>query len=251
MSFMPSADDLNQQMGSDDFEFDSSGQDPDAFRKGGMVELEGCYHLEIAEIKADLNRVNNSGEARYPNVNLHCRVLHSVDGQSPEGALIFHNLIVGSNDGSPCPDWAKDNMLGWLAFTGVFKTVVQNGVKMSVDAATGSGKYNVQTLMRMKGCQFVATVEKRKDKKNPGEFRIQLADRKCFHVHDPAVAHVPKNAAALKMVPPLDGVQAPPAGQQVQGQGQGQQAPVQNAPQQNQAPAAQQGGGIWGNAANL
>src|SRR5262245_4476480 len=59
--------------------------DTDGVKLGaGLIEIEGAYHLEIADadVKAELNR-NNRHE-----INLRCVALHSTPGLSPAGSAM-------------------------------------------------------------------------------------------------------------------------------------------------------------------
>ena len=177
-------------------------------RGGGLIEVEGAYHLEVAaaELAPELN---NKGRQEIV-VRLVC--LHPVPGQSPAGSAIFHHLEIpaASDRDTPTKNGGTmfDAVLGSLCeFVGGFglfqwrKNAV--GKEVWMDSATRSTKLQLSTLpKRLTGLQVIGRPKREEwDDKATGAKKHAMRfawGRGISQIGDPQNAMTPINAEAAK-----------------------------------------------------
>lgn len=194
--------------GAGGFDFDSEGVDTTKVSNETtfLVDKPGKYHMTIhaTEHFDTVNKEN--GEQLTPHVNLALTVVHSVEGQSPEGAVHFARLYVAGKGGGQREDWQTNQTLNLLKGLGL---VVEQGGKL-IDPTNGTTKLDWKTwASRAHGMQVIADVKMSKPDANrldprtqqPYPARAELPfGRGLYQVNDPKVAAVPKSAAALALI---------------------------------------------------
>jgi hypothetical protein len=183
-------------------DIDTSGVDGSEVGSGERdVDKVGSYHFAIQAIpKPGRYKVIN-GQEDYtkpvaPHILCLCRVLESVPGQSPKGAVYVHRLPMAGVGGEPMKEAAKESMLNFLVGLGVLQTL--NGVV--IDPRTGTTKLQVSTFVERINAvkQIIGVLKLRKSNDPQYADRIELVyGRGAFRVDSPSVRDVPKNAAAL------------------------------------------------------
>lgn len=182
----------------DDFELDGDGvSEEDLNSGGGLVNKAGRYHFEVRMVKADLDTHDSKGNERSPSVRLDLVVLHSVEGQSPEGARLFHRLYVKGKGGDPASEGARNGVLKFCTALGVAKEIKSGDKSKIVDSETG-GPINLATLNRAVGNQLIAEVDwEEPEPPYKGKWRIPYNN--VWHPMNPAVADVPKSHEYLAL----------------------------------------------------
>lgn len=175
--------------------------DVDSSKIGSHINVDkpGKYHFQISGVRPRPERVSERGDPRRPDILITCDVLESVPGQSGKGAIYFHSLAVGGKGGAAPEDWVKESFSNFLCGIGVL--VIRDGVV--IDPETGGPQVNMKTIcQRIQATQqFIGDIKLNKsdDPKYSDKYELTFG-RGAFQVDDPAVASVPKNAAALKLI---------------------------------------------------
>lgn len=196
--------------GFDDFD----AGDVDASQVGSRVTVDkpGKYHFEIVECKERPEKIDPAtGKDRRPNILLTCVVLHTVEGQSPEGAIYYHELLLGGPGGAPQEPWSKRATCNFLHGVGV---LVKHDDKI-IDPETKSTRIALGSLAtRLKSLQFVGQVKREAsdDPKYADKFRISFGQG-VWRLDDPAIATVPVNKSAKAVAPPYPAGPLPVAGE--------------------------------------
>lgn len=168
------------------------------------VDKVGWYHFEISATARPLPHAKDDmSKLRCPDILLACEVLRSVENQSPEGSVYYHNLIMAAKGGGPIESYDKTKTLNFLVGVGVLKKVDGR----IIDPETGTGRINTATLeSRLNKLQFVGKLElnrggPRADGSGNYPDRIELTwGRGAFQVDDQKVKGVPKNEEALRRI---------------------------------------------------
>lgn len=201
---LPSATDDgfgSTEYGFDD-EFDAGTADATKIGSGNIkVSKPGFFHFSIAaEGKPKPHEDDDISKQRKPSILCICKVLRAANGQ-PEGAIHYHDLVLGGRGGGPMTDNDRDKTLNFLVGLGILKNT---GGKV-IDPETGSTKVRTSTLVDRinKLGQFVGNLQLNaantgSDGKQYPE-RIEFSfGRGAFPVSAREVAHVPKNDQAMK-----------------------------------------------------
>lgn len=193
------------------FEFDGTGRTSEG---GNNVDREGWYHFEVADVVKDLTKVSANGKPKAQSMRFDMLVMHPVEGQSPQGARLFHRITLRTKEGQPPKEGSFTAMINFLTGLGLLGQVddpeVESG-KSTVELATGSKKFNiVEVCERAKGLQCIAKIVFEKGEGNyPDRWSIPYG--RVFAIDDPAVVSVPRNKAAAKLAPKPAGATAPAA----------------------------------------
>jgi hypothetical protein len=189
----------------DDFDIATDGFNSDELDSGGeLVDREGAYHFEITDVKPELDTVREDGNDNTPNILFTLTVLETVKGQSPAGSRLWHRIYVGSKGGGPPADGSIKSMIVFGKGLRLLKDIEHNGKKIAVDAQSGQPKLSLALWMRAKGLQCIGNVKKEEDKTGQYKTRYGLPFGRIYHPHDERIAHVAKNADALKMLGPVE-----------------------------------------------
>lgn len=182
--------------------FDAGGVDASKVGSGHIkVTKTGFYHFSIkAEGKPIPYEEDDMNKKRKPSILCVCTVLKAANGQ-PEGALLFHDLVLGGKGGGPMIDTDRDKTLNFLVGLGILKN---SGGKV-IDPETGTTKIKSSTLVARINAlkQFVGNVSLNPanvgadGRSYPDRYEFQFG-RGAFPVTAREVAHVAKNEAALK-----------------------------------------------------
>ena len=194
---------------------DWSSEGVDATKIGsGRVEVdcEGYYHfsIEATEKPSPYGTDRKTGEVdmaytRRPSILLALTVLHSAKDQSPAGATLYHELIMGGKGpGAPVEAWAKEQTLNFLVGCGI----LQNRGGEVIDPETGTTRLKASTLAkRLNGLQFIGHVKFSKGQPNPAKPGENYPDsygfpfgRGAFTLDDPRVAHIAKDVESLRKI---------------------------------------------------
>lgn len=148
---------------------------------GDFLKEPGWYHFSVLEV--DEAPKSNAGQL-LDAFHVDCDVLAGdPKGQEKKscGMTFWNPRLTDKNNG----EMAKKKQARFLLATGALNpAAAKPGEKVAVDIS--QAKYR----------QFVAQVEKDKE----GKY-MQLYYAEVYHVDDPAVAKVPKSAAALALLP--------------------------------------------------
>jgi len=204
----------------DNFDFDSDGVDTTKVSNETRFDLDkpGKYHFAI-QASEKLAVVNESnGEQTSPHISLTLNVIHTVEGQSPEGSVLFANLWLAGKGGAPREEWQTTQTMNLLMGLGL---VVEKDGKL-VDPETGTTKLNWRTwVKRLDGMQCIGDVKMSKPDANRLDPRTQKPyparpelpfGRGLYQVDDPKVKAVPKNVAALATIGKSHAAPEAPAG---------------------------------------
>lgn len=190
----------------ENFEFDSSDIDEKELDTSGTLDQEGWYHFEVTKVDLRLGLLGEDGKENTPHINVTCRSLNSVRGQSPAGSILWHKIYIGAKGGGPAKQGSIDSMFRFGVGVGLLKwTKKQNpdGSEKAVLvlASTGSTKVPPAVWKTIVGAQFVAQVQKEKPAEGsnyPPQFKIPRG--KAYRPDHPDVSHVPKNVEALEAI---------------------------------------------------
>lgn len=202
---LPSAGDDYNGFGSADYgfdEFDVAGADAAKIGSGNIrVSKAGFYHFSItAEAKPKPHEENDISKQRKPSILCICKLLKAANGQ-PDGAIHYHDLVMGGKGGGKMTDSDRDKTLNFLVGLGILKN---SGGKV-IDPETGTTTIRSSTLVDRinKVGQFVGNLHLTPANVSPDgrafPERIEFNfGRGAFPVTAREVAHVPKNEEALK-----------------------------------------------------
>lgn len=183
-----------------DYDVDTSGIGADDLSGGeGLIDKEGWYHLEIVEVKRELDTLSDKGKPRSPHVRFDMVVLQSVDKQSPAGCRHFHKGYVAGPGGEPISDGSRKNLMRFGVGLGLLKVVEKDGQEIIVNAETGLTKIPLSMWDKAKNMQIIAPIKLKKGDANYGD-SYEIPFGRVKQVDDPTVADVPKNAEALAMI---------------------------------------------------
>lgn len=179
--------------------FSADDIDPDEAEKGGgFVDKPGKYHLEINLVKFDGGgKIKDDGEPATPCLTLQMTVLHSVKGQSPAGARLFHRVYFSDKENSHKLITKLGLRLGLL--------VKRDG--KAIDPASGTTRIVPSLFKRAEGLQCIAEVRMEEYK---GKEQAKIPFNDVWGVTHPDVADVPKSGEHLALI----GVAAKSASQQ-------------------------------------
>lgn len=182
--------------------------------EGNFLSEPGTYHFAVLHV--DEQPTTRDGKP-LDGFRVACCVL---DGTAPGQAkkeieLMFFAPKPSDKNGG---EFSKRKIARFASACGILPTA-QPGQRVSIDLQAAAGR------------QFVAEVERQKDQAGNETKFLQLAWANLWHVDDPAVAQVPKDAGALKLLP-AELRRAPETFQQAK------QAGQQKQPTQPQKPAA-------------
>jgi hypothetical protein len=184
---------------SDDF-FGTNGVDRDELDSQPVVDAPGWYHFEVTEVTPELDTLNKKGKERAPCFTLRCTVVHSVEGQSPAGRVLYHRLYVGASGGGPPAEGAIKSNLRFLTGVGALRWVDVDGRTMAVDPVTNKASVGRDTIMRCKGRHFIAPVEKEESKNTEYKDRHVIPFGRAYKIGDPKVSSVPYNKEMIAAV---------------------------------------------------
>lgn len=183
-------------------------------KHSGGVNKPGNYHFQVTDVKPDLSTMKPDGQEKAPCFVLTCQVLHDVEGQSPSGSTLWHNLIVGGKGGGPPHDFTKKMTIAFLTGIGVMKwKEMPNGMTVAVDADTGKPGVTQELIMRCKGRQFVCKIVE--DERNTGPKPKFIIPFSVVHqIGSPEAEAFPynKELAATALKKPVTGFEPAPVG---------------------------------------
>jgi hypothetical protein len=200
--------------------YDASDVDASEVGSGELpVDKPGMYHFLIeATARPSTHYKDDMNKSRKPDVLCICTVLHSVLGQSPEGSVYYHSVILGGYGGGEYKRTDRDKMCNFMVGLGILK---KQGDKI-IDPETGSTKLNFATFAkRLNNVQFVGKItfnaggakftlnesgEQVPDGKYQDKYELSWG-KGAFPVGDARVKNVPKNEDMLRA-----GGYLPPAG---------------------------------------
>lgn len=190
----------------ENFEFDSSDIDEKELDTSGILDQEGWYHFEVTKVDLHLGLLDEDGKENTPHINVTCRSLNSVRGQSPAGSILWHKIYVGAKGGGPPKQGSIDSMFRFGVGVGLMKWVKKqnpDGTEKAVLvlASTGSTKVPPAVWKTIVGAQFVAQVQKEKQQEGSNykpQFKIPMG--KAYRPDHPDVSHVQKNVEALEAI---------------------------------------------------
>lgn len=183
-------------------DFDVAGADATKIGSGNIrVSKPGFFHFGIsAEAKPKPYEDSDMSKQRKPSILCVCKVLRPANGQ-PDGAIHYHDVVLGGKSGGPMTDSDRDKTLNFLVGLGILK----NSAGKVIDPETGTTKIKTSTLVDRinKIGQFVGNLHL--SPANTGADGRQYPERiefnfgrGAFPVSAREVAHVPKNETALK-----------------------------------------------------
>ena len=186
----------------DDFAFDGSGKS-ESDLGSAMVNREGWYHFEVADVVRDLELVSPQGKPKSPSIRFDLVVLKDVEGQSPAGSRHYHRIYLGDQNGGPPKEGSVKSAFRFGVGLEILAELQIDGQPAICDAETGSPKIKVSTWERAKGLQLCCRIENREEQegsKYGPSFEIPFA--RVWHPLDEAVKDVPKNEEAIALLPP-------------------------------------------------
>lgn len=163
------------------FDFDMPEQMDQPFN---FLTEPGTYHLAVLAV--DERPASKDGRP-LDGFKVHVCVLDGTTAgqQKKEMELMFFAPKMSDKNGG---DFAKRKMARFAAACGILP-VAAPGQRVTVDLQQAAGR------------QLVAEVERQTDTAGNATKFLQLAWANIWHVDDPAVAQVPKDAAALGLLP--------------------------------------------------
>lgn len=183
----------NADVDDDDYSFSGAGKSAKDVQGSDLVDRPGFYHMELTGVVPDFSGVNRRGQERTKHVRFDFTVVHSVNGQSPQGSRYFHKHWVGTKN----PEWEQDAALKLAMGLGVAKEVKNpDGTAEIVDSETGSTAMTLATFKRAVGNQAIVKLVLEKD--NDGKERITCPYTSVYRPDDPRVRDVPKDIDALE-----------------------------------------------------
>lgn len=153
-------------------------------QEGNFLAEPGTYHFAVLAV--DEQPTSKDGRP-LDGFKVHCCAMDGTTAgqQKREIELMFFAPKMSDKNNG---EFAKRKMARFAAACGILPAATP-GARVSVDLQQAAGR------------QFVAEVERGTDAAgNPTKF-LQLAWANIYHVDDPAVAQVPKDAAALGLLP--------------------------------------------------
>jgi len=174
----------------------------DDIASDNFVDVAGFYHFQVQEVIPDLATQNQDGQPKTPVVKVKCVVRHTLEGQSPVGKILYHDLYVGAKGGGPPPQGSQKNVYTFLVGMGVMAFKEVDGRTIPVDAETGEADVSVTMIRKCVGRHFIAKVDQEKDqtdvhgKTYKGKFKIPFS--RVYLPGSPEVEKVPYNKAAVE-----------------------------------------------------
>ena len=165
------------------------------------VDKKGPYHFAIhAEAKPKPYEDSDMSKQRKPSILVKHTVLRAANGV-PEGAIHYHDLVLGGKGGGPVADFDRDKTLNYLVGIGVLKN---DGGKI-IDPETGTTKIKTSTLVerinkvgQIIGVIHYSPANKGQDgREYPEKYEFNFG-RGAYQVTAKEVQHVPCNEDALK-----------------------------------------------------
>jgi hypothetical protein len=177
--------------------FDLDGVDDTKIGSDILVDQSGKYHMEVESVAVRAKTVSDKGDAIAPFLNLKCRVMHSTKGQSQEGCVYWHRLIIGGKGGNAPEEWMRNATVNFLYGIGLLK---KQGEKF-IDPETGSQRINISSLPeRLTGWNFIADLKPQRNRENELTGQMELPFGKgAFAIDSDKVASVMKNENAAKL----------------------------------------------------
>lgn len=173
----------------DEFAVDTADGDAGAVEGGRKIDHVGDYHLEIARVEC------RSEAGKTPSINLMCSVLATKPGQSPVGSIVFHDLWINEKE-------HNRNVLSKFAIAiGLARSELREGKIVAVDPTTNTTRIGRAAWESAKGLQLIATIQKEKSEDPQYDDKFRIDNRNVYHVHDPKVKDVPKDAEAASLIP--------------------------------------------------
>lgn len=190
----------------ENFEFDSSDIDEKELDTSGVLDQEGWYHFEVTKVDLHLGLLDENGKENTPHINVTCKSLNSVKGQSPAGSVLWHKIFIGAKGGGPAKQGSIDSMFRFGVGVGLLKWTTKSNPdgtskNVLVLASTGSTKVPPAVLKTIVGAQFIAQVQKEKQQEGSNykpQFKIPMG--KAYRPDHPDVSHVQKNVEALEAI---------------------------------------------------
>ena len=190
----------------ENFEFDSSDIDEKELDTSGVLDQEGWYHFEVTKVDLHLGLLDENGKDNTPHINVTCKSLNSVKGQSPAGSVLWHKIFIGAKGGGPAKQGAIDSMFRFGVGVGLLKWTTKSNPdgtskNVLVLASTGSTKVPPAVWKTIVGAQFIAQVQKEKQQEGSNykpQFKIPMG--KAYRPDHPDVSHVQKNVEALEAI---------------------------------------------------
>ena len=197
---------------------------------GGVIEVEGAYHMEIKSAKLD-EKLNRNGRRQ---ITVMLVALHSTPGLSPAGSAMWHHLELPSQDdrnqqtknGGTMFEAMMGALCTFCESVGVFKKQkMTDGKERYIDPATGSTKLQISSLAeRLTGLQVIGRPTKRlwtdrktgapviNEKTGQQGFSMEFTwGRGCSLISAPENAHVPINETAASAAGWKKAIAAAPA----------------------------------------
>lgn len=180
---------------------------------GGPIDVEGAYHLEVADASWD-EKDNNFGRKQ---MTVRLVALHSTPGLSPAGSVIWHHVEIPNAEDRDKPvgksgtvfDLLLASICTFCGGMGLFRKVTVNGKEVWHDTATNSTKLQLSTLpQRLKDLQVIGRPKWRMWGENqdgtpkldksgkPGKTLEFQYGRGFSHIGDPQNAMIPINEEA-------------------------------------------------------
>lgn len=180
----------------DEFNFDTSGVDPNSLNRGGTVSKPGFYPVEVEDIARNLD-THKDGKQKSPHLSFTFLVLADQPKCDGKGSRHYHRVMLAGPGGGPINEFVRDKTTQFGVTAGVLRI---EGGKV-VNAVTGQPKTPVESWESIKGKRFVIELEydqkKSGQKKANGKDeyivdteRVRIKNDRLYSWDDPLVAHV-------------------------------------------------------------
>jgi hypothetical protein len=188
----------------EDYAFDGGSFGQSDLGGGDVVNKDGWYHMEVADVVLDLGTLSDQGKPKSPSIRFDMTVLESVDKQSPAGSRHFHRIYVGASGGGPPAAGSIKSALRFGIGLGLLETKEIDGREATVIKGTNDTKIGSKLWLSAKGRQIVARIEKGEEEKpvegrKPFPAKHEIPFGRVYQVDDPQVSEVPKNKQALAL----------------------------------------------------
>ena len=182
----------------DEFNFDTSGVDPNSLNRGGTVAKPGFYPVEVEDIARNLD-THKDGKQKSPHLSFTLLVLADQPKCDGKGSRHYHRVMLAGPGGGPINEFVRDKTTQFGVTAGVLR--IEAG--KVVNAVTGKPSTPIEAWEAIKGKRFVIELEydQKADptgaKKANGKAvyvtdmeRVRIKNERLYGWNDPLVSHV-------------------------------------------------------------
>lgn len=183
----------------DDFFLDGENVSQDDVGGAGFLNKPGWYHMEIVDVKRELNTLNKDGKEKAPSIEFDMVVQETVPGQCPAGTRHRHTIYIAGKGGNPISDGSRNKCFRFgLGLKLLEEKQFEGKDKPSiVVAGTTQSRIPISLWDKAKGMHLCGKIVFEEGKDGFRDKYVFDYDR-VYLPNDPAAEDCPKNMEILK-----------------------------------------------------